>query len=152
MQIYKNSMIKIEHLGIAVKDLEKSNLLFKKLFGKHHYKQEKVEGEGVSTSFFLVGNTKIELLEATRPDSPISKFIDKKSEGIHHIAFEVGDIYQEMERLKSEGFEILNEEPKEGADNKLVVFLHPRSTNGVLVELCQEKETKGQRDELGSAL
>ncbi len=145
-------MIKIEHLGIAVKDLEKSNLLFKKLLGQHHYKQEKVEGEGVNTSFFIVGNTKIELLEATRPDSPISKFIDKKSEGIHHVAFEVEDIYQEMKRLKSEGFEILNEDPKEGADNKLVVFLHPRSTNGVLVELCQENAAKRQRDELGSAM
>src|SRR5690606_18689354 len=134
-------MIKIEHLGIAVKNLEQSNLLFKKLLGKHSYKQETVEGEGVNTSFFLLGNTKIELLEATRTDSPISKFIDKKAEGIHHIAFEVEDIYQEIERLKAEGFEILNEEPKEGADNKLVVFLHPKSTNGVLVELCQEKIT-----------
>src|SRR5690606_3918586 len=105
-------MIKIEHLGIAVKNLEQSNLLFKKLLGKHSYKQEKVEGEGVNTSFFLLGNTKIELLEAIRPDSPISKFIDKKAEGIHHIAFEVEDIYQEMARLKAEGFEILNEEPR----------------------------------------
>ena len=138
-------MIKIEHLGIAVKDLEKSNLLFKKLLGKHSYKQEKVEGEGVNTSIFLLGDTKIELLEATRPDSPISKFIDRKSEGIHHIAFEVEDIYREMERLKAEGFEILNEAPKEGADNKLIVFLHPRSTNGVLVELCQEKGTVNER-------
>jgi methylmalonyl-CoA/ethylmalonyl-CoA epimerase len=133
-------MRKIEHLGIAVKDLEKSNELFKKLLGKNHYKEESVEGEGVKTSFFMVGETKVELLEATRNDSPIAKFIDKKSEGIHHIAFEVADIFEEMERLKSEGFEILNEIPKSGADNKLVVFLHPKTTNGVLVELCQEKQ------------
>ena len=133
-------MRKIEHLGIAVKDLEKSNELFKKLLGKNHYKEEAVEGEGVKTSFFMVGETKVELLEATREDSPIAKFIDKKSEGIHHIAFEVADIFKEMERLKLEGFEILNEIPKSGADNKLVVFLHPKTTNGVLVELCQEKQ------------
>lgn len=133
-------MRKIEHLGIAVKDLEKSNELFKKLLGKNHYKEEAVEGEGVKTSFFMVGETKVELLEATREDSPIAKFIDKKSEGIHHIAFEVEDIFKEMERLKLEGFEILNEIPKSGADNKLVVFLHPKTTNGVLVELCQEKQ------------
>ncbi|WP_040490636.1 methylmalonyl-CoA epimerase [Indibacter alkaliphilus] len=132
-------MKKIEHLGIAVADLKKSNELFKKLLGKEHYKEEAVEGEGVKTSFFQVGDTKIELLEASREDSPIAKFISKKSEGIHHIAFDVQDIYAEIERLKSEGFEILNEVPKEGADNKLVVFLHPRSTNGVLVELCQER-------------
>lgn len=133
-------MRKIEHLGIAVKDLEKSNELFKKLLGKNHYKEEAVEGEGVKTSFFMVGETKVELLEASRDDSPIAKFIDKKSEGIHHIAFEVEDIFKEIERLKSEGFEILNEIPKSGADNKLVVFLHPKTTNGVLVELCQEKQ------------
>ncbi|WP_143960331.1 methylmalonyl-CoA epimerase [Litoribacter populi] len=133
-------MRKIEHLGIAVRDLEKSNELFRKLLGKEHYKEEKVEGEGVSTSFFMVGETKVELLEATRGDSPIAKFIEKKSEGVHHIAFDVVDIYAEVERLKAEGFEILNETPKQGADNKLVVFLHPKSTNGVLVELCQEKD------------
>jgi methylmalonyl-CoA/ethylmalonyl-CoA epimerase len=133
-------MRKIEHLGIAVKDLEASKKLFSRLLGRESYKEERVEGEGVNTSFFMVGETKIELLEATRPDSPISKFIEKKSEGIHHIAFDVEDIRQEVKRLKEEGFEILNEEPKEGADNKLVVFLHPKSTNGVLVELCQEKE------------
>jgi methylmalonyl-CoA/ethylmalonyl-CoA epimerase len=132
-------MRKIEHLGIAVADLKKSNELFKKLLGKEHYKEEAVEGEGVKTSFFQIGETKIELLEATKEDSPISKFISKKSEGIHHIAFDVQDIYAEVERLKNEGFEILNETPKEGADNKLVVFLHPKSTNGVLVELCQER-------------
>jgi methylmalonyl-CoA/ethylmalonyl-CoA epimerase len=131
-------MRKIEHLGIAVRDLKASNELFAKLLGKAHYKEETVDGEGVKTSFFQVGDTKVELLEATRPDSPIAKFLEKKGEGIHHIAFDVEDIYSEMERLKGEGFEILNEVPKQGADNKLVVFLHPRSTNGVLVELCQE--------------
>ena len=135
-------MRKIEHLGIAVKDLEASKQLFGRLLGRESYKEESVETEGVNTSFFIVGETKIELLESTRPDGPISKFIEKKSEGIHHIAFDVEDIRQEVKRLKGEGFEILNEEPKEGADNKLVVFLHPRSTNGVLVELCQERGTE----------
>lgn len=132
-------MRKIEHIGIAVADLEKSNELFARLLGKSHFKSEIVEGEGVETSFFQVGETKVELLQATMPDSPIAKFIDRKSEGVHHIAFDVEDIVAEVERLKTEGFEILNETPKLGADNKLVVFLHPRSTNGVLVELCQEK-------------
>jgi len=132
-------MRKIEHLGIAVKDLEASKQLFSRLLGKESYKEENVDGEGVNTAFFTVGETKIELLEATRTDSPIARFIEKKSEGIHHIAFDVADIREEVRRLKEEGFEILNEEPKEGADNKLVVFLHLRSTNGVLVELCQEK-------------
>lgn len=130
---------KIEHIGIAVKNLNNSNDLFKKLFGKDHYKVESVESEGVSTSFFMLGDTKIELLEATTPESAIAKFIDKKGEGIHHIAYEVDDIYKEMERLKSEGFEVLNKEPKHGADNKLIFFLHPKSTNGILVELCQER-------------
>jgi methylmalonyl-CoA/ethylmalonyl-CoA epimerase len=129
---------KIEHIGIAVKNINNSNELFTKLFGKQHYKTETVESEGVSTSFFLLGDTKIELLEAKTETSAIAKFIDKKGEGIHHIAYEVDDIYAEMERLKSEGFEILNAEPKKGADNKLIFFLHPKSTNGVLVELCQE--------------
>lgn len=133
-------MRKIEHIGIAVKDLEKSNELFHKLLGKEHFKTEIVEGEGVETSFFQVGETKVELLQATRPDSPIAKYLEKKSEGIHHIAFDVEDINAEVKRLKEAGFEILNETPKEGADNKLVVFLHPCSTNGVLVELCQEKK------------
>jgi len=132
-------MRKIEHIGIAVSDLEKSNELFARLLGNSHFKTELVEGEGVETSFFQIGDTKVELLQATRPDSPIAKFIDRKSEGVHHIAFDVEDIEVEVERLKAEGFEILNETPKLGADNKLVVFLHPRSTNGVLVELCQEK-------------
>jgi len=130
---------KIEHIGIAVKNLNHSNDLFKRLFGKAHYKVEPVESEGVSTSFFMLGETKIELLEATNENSAIAKFIEKKGEGIHHIAYEVDDIYKEMERLRSEGFEVLNEEPKNGADNKLIFFLHPKTTNGVLVELCQER-------------
>ena len=131
---------KIEHIGIAVKDLNHSNELFKKLFGKDHYKVEAVESEGVSTSFFMLGETKIELLQATNSDSAISKFIEKKGEGIHHIAYAVDNIVTEMERLQAEGFEILNKEPKHGADNKLICFLHPKSTNGILVELCQERK------------
>ncbi len=131
-------MLKIEHIGIAVKSLKNSNELFYKLFGKAHYKIEEVLSEGVNTSFFEFQDTKIELLEATSEDSPIAKFIDRKGEGIHHIAFEVADITAEMSRLKDLGFEILNETPKKGADNKLVCFLHPKSTNGVLIELCQE--------------
>jgi methylmalonyl-CoA/ethylmalonyl-CoA epimerase len=127
----------IEHIGIAVKNLEFSNDLFAKLLGTAPYKQEGVESEGVMTSFFQTGQTKIELLEATNPDSPIAKFIEKKGEGIHHIAFEVADILTEMARLKNEGFILLNEVPKKGADNKLVCFLHPKGTNSVLVELCQ---------------
>ena len=129
---------KIEHIGIAVKDLQKSNELFSKLFGKDHYKIEKVESEHVSTSFFMLGDTKIELLEASSPHSAIAKFIEKKGEGIHHIAYAVDDILAEMKRLENEGFELLNKEPKKGADNKLICFLHPKSTNGILVELCQE--------------
>ncbi len=132
---------KIEHIGIAVKNLQNSNELFSKLFGKNHYKVEKVESEGVSTSFFMLGETKIELLEATNPDSAIAKFIEKKGEGIHHIAYDVDDIYAEMERLRKEGFELVHQQPKDGADNKLICFLHPKSTNGVLVELCQEKKS-----------
>lgn len=131
-------MRKIEHIGIAVKDLEVSNELFAKLLGEPHYKTEEVESEGVKTSFFMNGPNKIELLEATRPDSPIAKFIEKNGEGIHHIAFDVEDIVSEIKRLKSEGFVVLNETPKKGADNKLVAFLHPKSTNGVLIELCQD--------------
>jgi methylmalonyl-CoA/ethylmalonyl-CoA epimerase len=133
-------MKKIEHIGIAVKSLEESNKLFTKLFGQAPYKQEAVESEGVMTSFFMNGPNKIELLEATNPDSPIAKFIDKKGEGIHHIAFDVEDIHAEMARLKAEGFVLLNETPKDGADNKLICFLHPKGTNGVLIELCQEKK------------
>jgi methylmalonyl-CoA/ethylmalonyl-CoA epimerase len=134
----KIKMRKIEHIGIAVKNLESSNILFAKLFGNPPYKEEEVPSEGVKTSFFMNGPNKIELLEATNPDSPIAKFLDKKGEGIHHIAFDVENIEEEIIRLKKEGFTVLNEIPKKGADNKLVVFLHPKGTNGVLVELCQE--------------
>ncbi len=131
-------MRKIEHIGIAVNDLGASNLLFEKLFGTPPYKQEEVISEGVKTSFFMNGPNKIELLEATNPESTIAKFLEKKGEGIHHIAFDVDDIIAEMARLKKEGFVVLNETPKKGADNKLVAFLHPKGTNGVLIELCQE--------------
>jgi len=131
--------MKLEHIGIAVKSLGVSDELFAKLLGKEHYKKESVEREGVTTSFYEVGESKIELLEASKEESAISKFIDKKGEGIHHLAFGVENILEEVERLKKEGFIFISEEPKEGADNKLVVFLHPKSTNGVLVELCQEK-------------
>ena len=129
---------KIEHIGIAVKDLAGSNELFKKLFGASHYKIEEVKSEGVSTSFFMLGETKIELVASESESSAIAKFIEKKGEGIHHIAFDVEDIVSEIARLKNEGFIVLNEIPKKGADNKLVAFLHPKSTNGVLIELCQE--------------
>ena len=132
-------MNKIEHIGIAVKDIDASNQLFAKLFNKEHYKMEEVESEGVKTSFFQLGESKIELLEAIRDDSPIAKFIAKKGEGVHHIAFDVTDINAEVARLKEEGFVVLNETPKKGADNKWVVFLHPKSTNGTLIELCQER-------------
>lgn len=131
---------KIEHLGIAVKDLKLSNLLFEKLLRASPYKTEEVASEGVKTSFFKVGESKIELLEATKEESVIAKFIEKKGEGIHHIAFAVEDIYKEIERLKAEGFVFVNDTPKEGADNKLVVFLHPKTSNGLLIELCQEKK------------
>jgi methylmalonyl-CoA/ethylmalonyl-CoA epimerase len=131
-------MRKIEHIGIAVKDLEKSNDVFKKLFGEAHYKVETVESEHVSTSFFHIGETKIELLEATDKSSAIAKYLDKNREGIHHIAFDVEDIHKEIERLKKEGFEFISDQPKKGADNKLVVFIHPKSANGLLVELCQD--------------
>lgn len=135
-------MEKIEHIGIAVKDLEKSNLLFASLFGEPHYKIEEVTSEGVKTSFFKSGPNKIELLQATNPESPIAKFIDKKGEGIHHIAFAVKDIFSEIKRLEKEGFVVLNDPEisglKKGADNKYVAFLHPKTTNGVLIELCQE--------------
>lgn len=131
-------MRKIEHIGIAVKNLETSNMLFEKLLGVAAYKMEEVASEGVKTSFFMNGPNKIELLEATNEDSPIAKFLEKRGEGIHHIAFDVEDIVSEIERLKSEGFLVLNDVPKKGADNKLVAFLHPKGTNGVLIELCQE--------------
>ena len=133
-------MKKIEHIGIAVKSIEKANKIYTSLLGSSPYKIEEVKSEGVKTSFFKTGESKIELLEATNPESPIAKFIAKKGEGIHHIAFAVDDINAEIARLKNEGFIVLNETPKKGADNKLVAFLHPKSTNGVLIELCQEIE------------
>ena len=127
-----------EHLGIAVANIEEAEKTFSKLFNQEAYKKEKVASEGVATSFYKIGNTKIELLEATDKSSAIAKYIEKKGQGMHHIAFEVDDIVSEMARLKAEGFDILNDTPKAGADNKLVCFLHPKSTCGVLVELCQE--------------
>nr|WP_298996218.1 methylmalonyl-CoA epimerase [uncultured Allomuricauda sp.] len=131
-------MEKIEHLGIAVKDLSKANILFEKLLGVSHYKIEEVASEGVKTSFFQSGPNKIELLEATNPESPIAKFLDKKGEGIHHVAFATEDLETEMKRLEREGFVVLPGFPKNGADNKKVAFLHPKGTNGVLIELCQD--------------
>ena len=131
-------MKKIEHIGIAVKSLSASIPLFEKLLNSECYKTEKVESEKVTTAFFRKGETKIELLESLEPGGIISKFVDKKGEGVHHIAFDVDDIQKEMERLKNEGFVLLNKEPQKGADNKLVCFLHPKSSNGVLIELCQE--------------
>ena len=131
-------MRKIEHLGIAVKDINKANEVFAKLLGKASYKQETVESESVTTSFFEIGESKIELLQATDESSAISKYLDKNREGIHHIAFDVENIESEIIRLKKEGFIFINDVPKKGADNKLVVFIHPKSANGILVELCQE--------------
>ncbi len=131
-------MKKIEHIGIAVKDIEASNNLFKALFGEAHYKIEEVESEGVKTSFFMCGPNKIELLQATNEDSPIAKYIEKKGEGIHHIAFAVDDIEKEIARLTEEGFQMIHKVPKKGADNKVIAFLHPKSSNSVLVELCQD--------------
>ncbi|TYP77045.1 methylmalonyl-CoA epimerase [Aquimarina intermedia] len=135
---HMNHINKIEHLGIAVKDLDTANKLYEKLLGVAPYKKEVVESEAVTTSFFQVGESKIELLASTDENGPIGKFITKKGEGIHHIAFDVSDIKQELKRLKDEGFQLINEEPKRGADNKLVAFIHPKSSNGVLIELCQE--------------
>lgn len=132
-------MRKIEHLGIAVKSLETAVPLFEKLLNTTCYKTETVESEHVATAFLQAGPNKIELLASTDPDGVIARYIEKKGEGIHHVAFDVADIYAEMERLKAEGFVLLNESPKQGADNKLVCFLHPKGTNGVLVELCQER-------------
>jgi methylmalonyl-CoA/ethylmalonyl-CoA epimerase len=133
-------MEKLEHIGIAVKNLDKSNKLFAKLLGKEHYKIEDVPQEGVRTSFFDVGGLKIELLEATRADSPIANFIEKRGEGLHHLAFAVEKIEEKMEALAGEGFHPLSDKPKPGADNKMIVFLHPKATNHVLVELCEEKK------------
>ena len=130
-------MNKVEHIGIAVKSLNEARVIYEKLLGTASYKTELVASENVKTTFFKVGENKIELLEATSEDSPIQKFIAKRGEGIHHIAFDVKDIYAEMERLKNEGFVLLNDQPKQGADHKLVCFVHPKNTNGVLIELCQ---------------
>jgi len=132
-------LVQIEHLGIAVKDLEAGNALYTKLLGVPPYKEEVVESEGVRTSFFKAGPNKIELLEATNPESPIAKFIEKRGEGIHHVAYAVEDIAAEMDRLKREGFRLLNDAPKAGADNKWVCFLHPKDAGGTLIELCQER-------------
>jgi methylmalonyl-CoA/ethylmalonyl-CoA epimerase len=132
-------MLKVEHIGIAVNSLSESVPLFEKLLNSHCYKTESVASEAVNTAFFQKGSTKVELLESSSPDGVISRFLEKKGEGIHHIAFEVADIHAEMKRLEGEGFKVLNPLPKEGADNKLVCFLHPKGTNGVLIELCQER-------------
>ena len=131
-------MNKIEHIGIAVKNLTNSIDIYQKLLNTDCYKTELVESEAVNTAFFKTGDNKIELLAATSPDSTIAKYIEKKGEGIHHIAFAVDDILEEMERLRNEGFVLLNDQPKKGADNKMVCFVHPKDTNGVLIELCQE--------------
>ena len=133
-------MKRIEHIGIAVKDIEAANKTYRDVMGAEHYKTEEVASEGVITSFFRVGESKIELLGGTNPDSPISKFVAKRGEGIHHVAFYVDDMEAEMERLMAKGFRLLNEKPKPGADNKMVVFLHPKDNHGVLVELCTDKD------------
>jgi len=134
-------MNKIEHIGIAVKNLEESKKLFSALLNTQPYKEEIVDNEGVRTLFFQIGETKIELLEATNPESPIAKFIEKKGEGIHHIAFDVDDVNQSLSRLENENFQLIHQKAKNGADNKEIAFLHPKSTNGVLVELCQDKKS-----------
>jgi methylmalonyl-CoA/ethylmalonyl-CoA epimerase len=134
-------MNKIEHIGIAVKDIAASNKIFEDILGVAPYKQEAVESEGVLTSFFKTGENKIELLQATSSDSAIAKFLEKNKEGIHHIAFDVSDIHEEIERLIKLGYKMIHEKPKDGADNKLIAFLHPKDSNGVLIELCQEKIT-----------
>ena len=131
-------MEKLEHIGIAVKNIDQSNALFAAILGRQHYKIETVESEGVRTSFFQLAGVKIELLEATRQDSPIAKFIEKKGEGIHHLAFSVSDISQSIQSYQKKGFEVINEVPKRGADNKIICFLHPKTTGSVLIELCQD--------------
>jgi len=135
-------MRKIEHIGIAVKDLAASNQIFEDILGVAPYKQEEVQSEHVLTSFFQVGESKIELLQATSPDSAIAKYLEKNKEGIHHIAFDVEDIMAEIDRLKAKGYTLIHESPKEGADNKIIAFMHPKSSNGVLVELCQDRFKK----------
>ncbi len=138
-------MEKLEHIGIAVKNMEKANQLFGALLGREHYKIETVEREGVRTSFFEVSGVKIELLEATRNDSPIAKFIEKRGEGIHHLAFAVNNLQQSIDEYKEKGFELVNEEPKAGADNKMICFLHPKTTQGVLIELCEDVSSFSSR-------
>lgn len=137
VNVKKFNMLKIEHIGIAVKDLSISVPLFEKLLNSQCYKKEFVESENVNTAFLLSGDTKIELLESLSPEGIIAKYVEKKGEGVHHIAFGVEDIESEMKRLQNEGFVLLNEDPKKGADNKLICFLHPKTTNGILIELCQ---------------
>lgn len=132
------NMEKLEHIGIAVRNMDQSNALFASILGVPHYKIEEVESEGVRTSFFDIGGVKIELLEATQEDSPIAKYIQKKGEGIHHLAFSVADISKSIQSYKEKGFEVINETPKKGADDKIICFLHPKSTGGVLIELCQD--------------
>ena len=134
-------MEKLEHIGIAVRNIDEANQLFARLLGSDHYKIEEVLSENVRTSFFRIGNVKIELLEATDENSPISRFIEKRGEGIHHLAFEVSDIQQSVRYYQDRGFELINQEPKAGADNKLICFLHPKSTGGVLIELCQSVDS-----------
>lgn len=139
-------MEKLEHIGIAVKNMEKANATFAQLLGREHYKIEEVESEGVRTSFFEIGGgVKIELLEATREDSPVAKFIEKRGEGIHHLAFLVTDISESIDGYRKKGFELINETPKKGADNKMISFLHPKSTGGVLIELCEEVSSFSSR-------
>ena len=133
-------MKKIEHLGIAVKSIEESSKIYAKLLNAECYKIEEVESEGVKTAFYQIGESKIELLEATKEDSPIAKFLEKKGQGIHHIAFDVEDIHAEIARLEGEGFQLIHTQPKAGADDKVIAFLHPKSTDGILVELCMDKE------------
>ncbi len=138
-------MERLEHIGIAVKNMAEANATFGRLLGKEHYKIEEVESEGVRTSFFDIGGVKIELLEATREDSPIARFIEKRGEGIHHLAFQVLDMEKSIESYKEKGFQIINEQPKKGADNKMICFLHPKSTAGVLIELCEEISSASSR-------
>lgn len=135
-------MEKLEHIGIAVKDLARANALFAKLLGRSHYKVENVDSEGVKTSFFEVSGVKIELLEASGPDSPVARFIEKRGEGIHHLAFEVADLEQSIKMYVANGFTLVDPAPRDGADNKRICFIHPKSSNGVLVELCEERKAK----------
>ena len=131
-------MDKIEHIGIAVRDLDAAIILYERLLGVPCYKTEEVQSEGVMTAFFMTGHSKVELLAALRPETPVGRFLDQKGEGIHHVAFEVADIRAEMRRLKEGGFQLLSEEPRAGADNKIVCFVHPKDTKGLLIELCQQ--------------